>query len=155
MFKLEPFRPVREVRKVNVSSNSQDVFDQFFDSFFNDNMFEPFNKMNGKLTSFLVDVIDDGDKYIVEAELPGFEKENVKVEYRDQHLSIIASRVTKDTENKANYIRRERSWGEFKRNFYVDNIDPDRINANFENGVLQVTLHKQPLKNDSRQIKIE
>ncbi len=152
MFKLEPFRPFR---KLHNSTNSQDVFDQFFDSFFNDNMFAPFDLLNAKLTSFLVDVIDDGDKYIVEAELHGFSKDDVSVEYRDQRLSIIARRVVDESVKEVNYIRRERACGKFKRNFYVDNIDPDRINANFENGILKVILYKNPLKDDSRQIIIE
>ncbi len=153
MFKLVPIRPLRQVRKMRDSSNTEDVFNQFFNSFFNEDVFVSFDKLNGGITSFLVDVLDDGDKYIVEAELPGFAKENVKLEYRDQHLTITAKRS--ETSADSNYIRKERCSGEFKRSFYIDNIAPDKINANFENGILRVTLQKEPLKNDLREITID
>ncbi len=153
MFKLVPIRPLRQTRKLRNSSNAEDVFDQFFNSFFNDDVFVSFDKLNSGISSFLVDVLDDGDKYIVEAELPGFDKENVKLEYHDQHLTIVAKRPEASVDS--NYIRKERCGGEFKRSFYVDNIVPDKINANFENGILRVTLHKEPLKNDLREITID
>ncbi len=155
MFKLEPMRSIRQVRKLRNSANSEAVLDQFFDSFFNDDVFAPFNRLSCQAGGFLVDVLDAGDKYVVEAELAGFDKENVKLEYRDQQLTIIARRDDAARDSAVNYIRKERCYGEFKRSFYVDNIDPDRINANFDNGILRITLYKEPLKNDSRQISID
>ncbi len=152
MFKLVPVRSLRQAKKLQNSSNVDAVFDQFFNSFFNDDVFVSFDKLNA-VSSFLVDVLDDGDKYIVEAELPGIAKEDVKLEYHDQHLTITAKRPQLSLDS--NYIRRERCAGELKRSFYIDNILPDEINANFDNGILTVTLHKAPLKNDLRQIKID
>lgn len=152
MFKLVP---IRAIRKMPNSAKSEEVFEQFFDNFFNDDFLPTFNKLEKRISGFMVDVIDDGDKYIVEAELPGFEKENVKVEYSDQHLKIFAKREDMFEEKKDNYIRKERSSGEFQRSFFVDNINPDKIAASFDKGILTVKLEKEPLKNDSREITID
>jgi HSP20 family protein len=152
MFKLVPVRPVR---KLSSNARSEDIFDQFFDSFFNDDVFTPFNKIDKRVSGFMVDVLDDGDKYVIEADLPGFSKENVKVEYNDQHLSILAKREDVNEDKKDNYIRRERYTGEFRRSFFVDNIDPDQILASFDQGILTVTLKKKPLSNNSREIIID
>lgn len=152
MFKLVPVRPMR---KVNSIAKSEDIFDQFFDSFFNEDPFTSFNKLEKRLSGFMVDVLDDGDRYVIEADLPGFDKENVKVAYQDQQLTITAHRQEQNEEKKDNYIRRERYCGDFKRSFFVDNIDPDAISASFNNGVLKVVLNKQPLKNNTREIVID
>ncbi len=152
MFKLVPIRSLRQPRKLQNSLNVDAVFDQFFNSFFNDDVFVSFDKINA-VSSFLVDVLDGGDKYVVEAELPGVAKEDVKLEYQDQYLTITARRP--EVSLDSNYIRRERCGGELKRSFYIDNIVPDKINANFANGILTVTLQKAPLKNDLRQITID
>ncbi len=155
MFKLVPIRPLRQVRKLRESDSSDKIFDQFFDSFFNDEIFASLNKLDRNINGFLVDVLDDGDKYVIEAELPGFEKENVKVEYRDQHLTIVARRAEVSEDKCNHYIRKERSCGEFKRSFFVDNINPDKTEASFENGILKVFLQKEPLKSNLKQIVIK
>ena len=152
MFKLVP---VRTIRKSNPIAKSEDIFDQFFDSFFNDDPYTSFNKLEKRLSGFTVDVLDDGDRYIIEADLPGFEKENVKIAYQDQQLTISAFREDQNVEKNDNYIRRERYCGDFKRSFFVDNIDADAISATFNNGVLKVVLNKQPLKSNPREIVID
>lgn len=152
MFKLIPVRPMR---KTSTAVKSEDIFDQFFDSFFNEDAYSSLNKLEKRLSGFSVDVRDDGSEYVIEADLPGFEKENVKIAYTDQQLTISAKREDDHTDKKDNYIRRERYCGEFMRNFFVDNIDPDNITANFSNGVLRVTLAKNPIKNNTREILID
>ncbi len=152
MFKLVPVRPLR---KVNTMAKSEDIFDQFFESFFNEDPYTSLNKLEKRLSGFSVDVIDDGDCYVIEADLPGFDKDNVKLSYQDQQLTISAHRVDLNEDKKEHFIRRERYCGDFKRSFFVDNIDPDAISASFNNGVLKVVLHKQPLKSNTREIVIE
>lgn len=152
MFKLVPVRPIR---KLNTLPKSQDIFDQFFDNFFNDEFYAPQNKIEKRWTGFSVDVLDEGDRYTIEADLPGFEKENVSIEYKDNHLTIEAKRQDLNEEKSDHFIRRERFVGSVKRSFYVDSIDPDQIKASFNNGVLKVTLDKLPLKDNVRSIVIE
>ena len=152
MFKLVPVRPVR---KLNTLPKSQDIFDQFFDNFFNDDLYAPQNKVEKRWTGFSVDVLDEGDRYIIEADLPGFEKQNVTIEYNEKHLTIEAKREDVNEDLNEHYIRRERYVGSVKRSFYVDSIDPEQIKASFNNGVLKVTLDKLPLKDNARSIVIE
>lgn len=137
MFKLIPYRK-------NTLSRTEDVFDDFFDSFFNDDFFTPMRSLDNRFGGFKVDVSDQGDKYLIEADLPGMEKEHVKIEYDNKYLTISARREdTKETQENS-YIRRERQCGEYRRSFYIDNILPEEIDASFRNGVLKIELKKKP-----------
>ncbi len=155
MFKLVPLRPLRQVRKLGHSASSQDAFDQFFDSFFNDDTLSSLSKLQVTSNSFLVDIGEDDDKYVVVAELAGFAKQDVAVEYRDKQLVIAAQRSVVADDESLKCIRRERCYGQFRRSFYVDNIDPDRIVANFDNGILHITLYKAAAMGAAQQIKID
>jgi len=137
MFKLIPYRK-------NTLSRTEDVFDDFFDSFFNDDFFTPVRGLDNRFGGFKVDVSDQGDKYVIEADLPGMDKENVKIEYDNKYLTISARRdeIKETTENS--YIRKERQCGEYRRSFYIDNIQAEDIDATFRNGVLKIQLVKKP-----------
>lgn len=149
MFRLIPYR------KPNSMIRSEDIFNRFFDDFFTDDFFAPIAPLDNKMTGFKVDVKDLGDSYLIEADLPGFEKENVQITYDQQHLTIQAKRETQSEDKAENYIRRERYCGEFKRSFFIDNISPEGIDAYFKNGILSVTLNKMPIKNETKQIEIK
>lgn len=152
MFKLVPNRPLIKSDK---SIRSEEVFDQFFDSFFNSSGLTEVN--NDQLVrDFTVDVIDRGDHYIIEAELPGFSQGQVIVDYEQQHLTIAASRVQATQQHKDEwYIRKERHYGEFKRSFFVDNIDASTIRTGFNNGILTISLKKLPLKSKFKGIVLD
>ncbi len=91
----------------------------------------------------LVDVIDDGDNIIVKADLPGFQKENIKIDISDAALEIIALFQEEVLEGGASYIKRERKYDEIQRIVELPaKIKIDYAKAAFENGVLQVTLPK-------------
>ena len=80
----------------------------------------------------------------MEAELPGFKKEDISVDVKDGYLTISATRnEEKDEKNeKGEYIRRERRYGSFSRSFDISQIDQAGISAGFENGVLKLVLPK-------------
>ncbi len=129
----------------NGLAKKSDPFDKLFESFFNDfdeDFFSPLGNLNSKFNCFQVDVIDNEDAYIIQADLPGMEKENVQIEYDNNYLTIIAKREEKTASDKDNYIRRERRAGEFRRSFYIENIDMNQVDASFENGVLTINLIK-------------
>lgn len=137
MFKLIPYRK-------NNLSRTEDIFDDFFDSFFNDSFFTPMRSLDNRVGGFKVDVSDNGDRYVIEADLPGVDKEHVKIEYENKYLTITASREeTKETQEN-NYVRRERQCGEYRRSFFIDNIQSEDIEAVFRNGVLKIELKKRP-----------
>ncbi|KIE48354.1 hsp20/alpha crystallin family protein [Clostridium argentinense CDC 2741] len=70
-------------------------------------------------------------------------------------LSLKTEKWQKSLENKKeNYVRRKRDYGEFKRSFYIDNADENKIDASFNNGVLKITIAKTNQDNNKRK-KIE
>ena len=112
---------------------------------------------NGILSGFRTDVREDADRFLLEAELPGFKKEDIAVSLEDGMLTIRAERK-EETENEqaqGGYIRRERRYGSFARSFNVDGIDEAGITAAYDNGILTLTLPKlHPQEKASRTIDI-
>ena len=95
--------------------------------------------------SFRTDVIDTGDSYELEAELPGFKKEDVKLDLQNGYLTITANRSEDldEKDNEGRYIRQERCTGSCARSFYVgENLKPTDVAAKFENGILELKLPK-------------
>ncbi|WP_461613121.1 heat shock protein Hsp18 [Clostridium sp. Marseille-QA1073] len=131
MFEIMPW-------KRNNSMNKRgDIFNQLMNQFFDDDFLGRFNN-----NSFSVDLKEDEKSYVIEADLPGIKKEDISVEYNNGYLTISAKREELVEDKKDNYVRKERSYGTFKRSFYVDDIDEDNIDAKFDNGVLNIVLPK-------------
>ena len=107
--------------------------------------------------SFRTDVIDTGDSYELEAELPGFKKEDIKLDVENDILTINAehSYDSKDAENsggdkteksdksKRSYVKRERYYGSYSRSFDVSAVEVDKIEAEYNDGVLKLTMPKK------------
>ena len=96
------------------------------------------------VSAFRTDVMDTGDAFKLEAELPGFKKEDIKIDIENDCLTISAERSadTKE-EQKGSYVKRERFYGSFSRSFDVSGINVDGIEAAYNDGVLTVTLPKK------------
>jgi len=94
-----------------------------------------------------VDIAEDEKSVILHAELPGIRKEDVKVSINDEKVLTIKGskkRVEAEGESQKNFIRLERSYGEFTRSFVLpENINTDSINAKYDSGVLEITLQKK------------
>ncbi len=95
------------------------------------------------VTAFRTDVIDNGDSFKLECELPGFKKEDIKIDIENDCLTISAERSYDKKDEKENYIKRERVYGSFSRSFDVSGINVDGIEAAYTDGVLNVTLPKK------------
>lgn len=93
-----------------------------------------------------VDISEDEKNLFVTVEIPGVNKEDVKVSINDDNILVIKGekkREVKTEDKERNFIRVERSYGSFQRSFMLpDNIKKDNISAKFENGVLTITLEK-------------
>ena len=101
----------------------------------------PIGKVSGALASFRVDIVDAEDRYEIQAELPGFSKEEISLSYEaDKYLTIAAE--CPETVGGLKYVCRERRNGKFERTFMVDGIDWDNVSAGFDNGILKVSLPK-------------
>ena len=95
-----------------------------------------------------VDAIDYDDKITIEAEIPGLTKEEVSVDLEKDILTVSGLKHSRDTDTDARYIRKELKRSSFKRSFKLGaNVDPKKINADFNNGVLLITIpKKEPAK---------
>jgi HSP20 family protein len=139
MTTLSPFRRTRDLRS--------GMWD-----FFNESFFAP---VLSDVHHFHTDIKDDGDYYVIEAELPGFEKDDIVVEYSNNYLMISAKRKAITKIEEENYIRQERTFGNFVRHFYVEDIDDNAIEAIFKNGILTLKCPKLMLTNtDKKRIEI-
>lgn len=134
MFNVVPFR------KNNAMTKKGFGLDDFFSDFLRDDFFSP-TFVGGN--SFKVDLKEDDNNYTIDADLPGIKKEDISLEYDNNYLTISAKR-DETVENKDDdFVRRERTYGEFKRSFYIDNVDENTVDASFTDGVLKVTLPKK------------
>ena len=127
----------------------RDSFD-LFDGFFDDGFFP--RKENSLMKT---DIRELSDKYIVDVDLPGYEKENINLSLDNGYLNIQA-KYSKNNEEKEEekYVRRERFYGECSRSFYVgDKIKEEDIDAEFKNGILKIEIPKKAQEEDIPEIK--
>ena len=127
MFDLVPFR-----------KSGNDIF-----SFFSEMEKNFMQNFGGQLSSFKTDIIDKGDKFILEADIPGANKEDINIHVEDNKLTITAKHNVGKETNKDDYIRRERRYGSVQRSFDVSNIKVEKIKADYKNGVLTLDLPKK------------
>ena len=107
--------------------------------------------------NFKTDIRDTGKEFVLEAELPGFDKIDIGIDVKDGYLTITATHSEENDEKdkKGNYLRRERSYGSMTRSFDVSDIEENAITASFNNGVLELILPKKEDKAEvSRKIEI-
>ena len=110
------------------------------------------------LAEFKTDVLDEGDHYELEADLPGFQKEDIQLELQGDTLVISAERHSNAEEKNKDgkVLRMERSYGSYQRSFDVSRIDTANIHAAYENGVLKLQLPKKNAQiPESRVLQIE
>ena len=107
------------------------------------------------VSTFRTDVRDEGDSFRLEAELPGFKKEDISIDIKDERLTISAQRKLENEEEKPNFVKRERFYGSYKRSFGLDGINTDAIEASYTDGVLSLKMPKQaPVLPEARRIEI-
>ncbi|MFO7861348.1 MAG: Hsp20/alpha crystallin family protein [Desulfosalsimonas sp.] len=91
----------------------------------------------------MVDTYEKDDAIMIKAELPGVKKDDISIDVNNGVLSIKGERKHEEDVNEDNYYRRERFYGKFQRAFTLpDNADPDKIEAGFKDGVLEVKVPK-------------
>ena len=90
------------------------------------------------------DIFEKDNKYIIETDLPGIKKDNIKISYENGYLTI---KITKNSlsESPNKYIRRERFYGEIKRSFYIGIKREIDIKASYQNGTLLISFPKEDI----------
>lgn len=133
-------------------------------SLFNDDYFdEVFNSIKGKETVkplMRTDVREIGSDYLLEIEMPGFEKDEIHAELEKGYLTISGVRTNKIDEDEkcGKYVRRERYLGKCARSFFIgENLKQEDIKAKYENGILSVVFpkDKKPEVEEKKRIAIE
>ena len=123
----------------------------YLDDFFED--FVPMPKM--PKNEMKCDIYEKGGEVHIELDVPGFNKEDVKVDLDDGILTIAASKHEDKEEKEKNYYRKERTFGSFKRQFNVGNVKENDIDAKFYNGVLKISFPKEEQKQSKKFIDIK
>lgn len=140
MFGLTPFN-----RRNNNLAGRNEMMDlrNVFENFFNDSFFPSALSSSFNSSAFIrADIKETEKEYVIEAEIPGARKEDIKLELRDDVLTIGVEHNEEVKEDRENYIRRERKYGSFSRSFYVENVRQEDVAAKYENGILTVNLPK-------------
>lgn len=119
------------------------TFNNLFDDMFDDSFFRSYNSY------MKTDIKEVDDQYVLDIEMPGFNKKDISVELHDGYLTISGNKSTNNDEKdtKGNIIRQERYSGSYSRSFYVgDSIKKEDIKANYDNGELKIYLPKTTTK---------
>ena len=125
--------------------NSFDLFDDFFDDDF-------FPKKEKNLMK--TDIREKKGKYIIDMDLPGFEKENIEISLEKGYLIINAKVNKHEKDSDEKFVRRERFYGECSRSFYIgEDVKENEINASFKNGTLMIEIPKKVLEDQTKKVK--
>lgn len=118
-----------------------DLWDEMFrDPFFTE----------GESKLMKTDIKEKKDRYLIDIDLPGYEKEGIKIEIQEGYLTVHAKVDKEDDKEKGKYVRKERYTGECSRSFYVgDNVKEEDIKAKFHNGTLTLEV---PKKEDKKEL---
>ena len=122
--------------------NDFDLFeDMFRDPFFTES----------ESRTMKTDIREKGDKYLIDIDLPGYDKENIKISVEDGYLTVQATIDSNEEEKeKGKFVRRERYMGTCSRSFYVgEDVKSEDIKATFKKGILRLEV---PKKEDKKEL---
>ena len=111
-------------------------FDNFLEDFFDE----------VKPVDIRCDIYEKDGMYHIEADAPGFRKEDIQIEFDNGYMTISAEKEDSKEDKNKNYIKKERSYGKFERQIYIGNIEEEKIDAKFEDGILHITVPKEESK---------
>lgn len=136
------WEPVTEINTI------QNEMNRLFNTFFDPSDVPP-GRANGPARRWLpaMDLVETGDHYMLRADLPGLGDGDVNVQLEDNVLTISGERKAEYQDRQAGYHRLERAFGSFSRSLTLpDGVDPNGIQANFDRGVLQISIPKPEQK---------
>lgn len=132
---LVRWEPVRELDTLQGEVNR--LFDTFFGG--------PTGGNGGRTRRWVpaMDLIETEDALILNADLPGLDRDDVSIEVKDNVLTVSGNREAEHTEKADGYYRVERAFGSFSRSLALpEGVDADKVKASFDKGVLEVTIPK-------------
>jgi HSP20 family protein len=138
--------------------NLRREMDRLFDDFGAGFALQPFRWPSTAVSLPIdVDVVEQADRFVISADLPGLDQKDLEINVSGDVLSISGQKNEEREETQKNYYLNERRFGSFQRSFTLPgSVDREAISADFANGVLKVTLPKTTeAKNDERKIDIK
>ncbi len=123
----------------------------YLDDFFDD--FAPMPKM--PRMDMKCDIYEKKGNVHIELEVPGFDKNDIKLDVDDGILTIEATKNEEKEDEEKNYYRKERVYGSIRRQFNVGNIDESKIDAKFDKGLLKISFPKEEKKESKKFIEIK
>ncbi len=133
LVRWDPFRDV---------SSLQDRINRMFEDFFPRSR-EPDEEIGVCAWQPAVDIYETDEGVVIQAELPGVNKEDVSVELKDNILTLKGERKVDTELDEQRYFRKERCFGTFHRSFSLrESVQPDKIKAKFKDGILEVEIPK-------------
>ncbi len=148
MTKLVPFRG----KGTSLSSQGFGNIFNMIDDFFTDDF--PMRRSLSHDT-FKIDVREEEKNYMVEAELPGVNKEDINISVDDGILTIAVKHEENKEEKDKNYIHRERRYTSMKRRLMLGDADGTGVKAKLNDGLLEITIPKKEKQDTSKKIEIE
>jgi len=132
--------------------NNDEVFDNWLDY--------PYSKFGKNMQKMKTDVLETKDQYIINVDIPGYDKNDIKIHVGDNYLTVYVKKEEVEEEKSkqpGKYIYRERYIGTCSRSFYIGNIREENVKAKYDNGTLTLTMPKQtkPEKETKHWINIE
>lgn len=126
-------------------------FSNLVDRFFNDSM----ARSGGSSFIPKVDIVENNDSYEIHFAVPGLTKDDFKIELHDSHLTVSGERKFNNEKKDKNYHFIETQYGSFSRSFNLpENVDGTKINAKYNNGILELTIPKDEKKALKQVIKV-
>lgn len=102
------------------------------------------------------DVYEKNNKFFIEVDMPGFNKDDIKIEINKGTLSIMAEKKYEEKDDDKKYLCRERTYyGKYQRSFYLGDIDENDIDASFNDGILNISVPKKVEQDSKRMIEIK
>lgn len=139
-------------RNPSLIGSSINNFQNMLDDFFTENWLPNRNLMRD---TFKIDVEETDKEYLIHAELPGIQKNEISLDINEGRLSISVNKEENLNEEKKNYIHRERRFMSMSRSIYLSDGKADDIKAKLEDGMLMITVPKQDKTKNMVKIDIE
>ena len=111
----------------------------------------------GKEEHMKCDIYEKDGDYHIDMDVPGFNKDEIKIEAKNDYLTITAEKNSEinDEDKEKNYIHRERHYGKYQRSFYLEDLNQDKVSAEFKNGVLKIVVPKKDEVENKKYIEIK
>lgn len=121
-------------------------FDLFFDDYFN----YPQSFHDETRMDFSVDIIEHEDGFTIEAEIPGFSKNDISLEADGGQIILTAKRSNQINNTSQTYLKKERNFGQYQRIFYLNDLDEQSVTAKYSDGLLTISAKKESKKSLKR-----